>query len=60
MLTIYTQPAPGYSRLPLVPDGPMETDLIRYISGNTNITDTNLMCVKIPEILELVSRVNSC
>lgn len=26
MLTIYTQPAPGYSRLPLVPDGPMETN----------------------------------
>lgn len=26
MLTIYTQPAPGYGRLPLVPDGPMETN----------------------------------
>lgn len=36
-------------------DPQTETDLL----GNTNITDTDL-CVKIPEILELVSRVNSC
>lgn len=36
MLTIYTQPAPGYGRLPLVPDGPMETNQCELKTWHTN------------------------